>query len=742
MNVQSDARYDEENGISPADAAHSESLFELTDLVRVGRARHRIILGTALIVVALTTIALFRLTPLFTGNALVMLDQRQNKVADVDAILSGLPTDPTSIENQVQILRSRSLMSRVIDKLGLLSDPEFGDAKPSPVAQVLGALDPLVWFGGGVSTKTDQQKAQDQRDWVIDRMLTRLTVASQGRSSAILVSFESDDAQKAQQVTNEIAEAYVEDQLNAKFEATQKVTQWMAGRIGQLARQVQIADAAVQSYRADHNLNEAANGDSIVDQQLGQLNAQLVTAKSDLAEQEAKYSRVVEMSRSGHADAVSQVVDSPLIAQMRGQENELLRQEADLSSKYGPRHPKMLDLESQKRNLIEKIAEEVQRVVQTVGNDVAVARARVSSLQGSLNELEGQSTVQNKDRVKLRELEASATSSRSLYEAFLGRLKETQGQEGIQTPDARIVSRSEAPTNPSFPNKVFAYGVALPGGLLLGFLFAMLAERLDAGFRTTQQVERVLNVPVLSTLPEIPNLSKTKASAADRIIEKPMSSFAEAIRGLQLGLSLSNLDHKPKVILITSSVPDEGKTTVAISLARLAARMGQKVALIDADLRRPSIARSLNLENAQYGLVEALSGAAPIERCFQKDPRSTVNVLATMQKAKSPPDILGSVAMERMVKGLKGAFDLVVIDSAPLLPVNDTKVLSRVADAVLFVVRWEKTPRDAAIVAVRSLADSRATIAGVVLARADVDRYKYYAYGYQDYYAYNKYYSD
>src|SRR5476649_1307818 len=781
---------------------HNETVFDLTDLLRVIRVRQKIILSTAFAVVTLATIILFNLTPLYRATALVMLDQRQNKVEDVGAILSGLATDPTSIENQLQILRSRSLMFRrseehtselqshrdlhsflhdalpiynkvedvgailsglatdptsienqlqilrsrslmfrVINKLHLDQDPEFGPRAPSVFADVTSYLNPLHWFGPTVSTLTDDQKVQDQRNKITDNLFDRLTVAAQGRSSALQLNFESSSASKASEIVNAVADAYVEDQLNAKFEATQKATQWLGERIEQLSGQVQAADAAVQQYKVENNITETVGGGSIVDQQLAQLNGQLITARSDLAEQEAKYSRVREMTQSGHSADVSQVVASPLILQLRQQESDLMRQEGELSSRYGPLHPKTLDIKSQKRNLDAKIAEEVQRVVQTVENDVAIARARVGSLQSSLNGLEGQSGVQGKAKIKLSQLQAAATSSRSLYEAFLARFKETQNQEGIQTPDARIISRAETPNSPTFPNKALTLGVAIPGGLLLGFMFAMLAERLDAGFRTIAQIERLLGVPVLATLPEIASLGQSE-EAADRIIDKPLSAFAESIRALRMGLVMSNVDEKPKVVLVTSSVPDEGKTTVAISLARLAARSGEKVIIVDGDLRRPSIAKTLMLPNGTNGVIDMLTGEIPLDKCVVPDPRSPAAVLAASKGAVSPPDLLGSVAMSRVISGLKNYYDLVVIDSAPLLPVNDTKILAQLADAVVFVVRWEKTPRDAVVQAARHLMDVNAPIAGVVLSRADIERYKYYSYGYQDYHNYNKYYSD
>lgn len=721
-------------------APRPDNLFDLTDLLRMVQVRRQIIIGTALTVITLTAIYLFQITPLYTARSVVMLDQRANKVVDVSAVISGLPTDPTTIQNQVQILRSRSLAGRVAEKLGLDADTEFGGGQlGQPKHSFLHWLNPLTYLTKQPAPLTEEQLRALRKNAEIDSVLGSEEVSEVGDSTAIAIDFSSAEPGKAATIANAIADAYVEDQLNAKFEATQKTSQWLADRLQQLSSQVQGAEAAVQQYKADNNINETATGTSVVEDQLGQINGQLVLARSDLAEQEAKYARVIELQRTGHADDVSQVVASPLIGQLRAQETDLLRQEAELNARYGPRHPKMLDLEAEKKNLLQKINDEVERVIETVASDVAVARAHVNSLQASLNQLEGETSAQNKASVKLKQLEANATSTRSLYEAFLSRFKEAQGQGGIETPDARVISRAETPGGPSYPNKQYTLGIAIPAGLFLGLLLALVAERLDSGFRTNVQLERLIGLPVLAALPEIAG-AQQEHKPADQVIEQPLGAFTEALRGLQIGLAHSNLDKKVKVILVTSSVPEEGKSTVSLSIARLAAKSGQKVAIVDADLRRPSVAKLLGIEHLEKGIVDVLAGDAALESCLTDDPKSPAKALLATKSAGNPPDMLGSAAMQKLVARLAEKFDLVVIDSAPLLPVHDARVLARLADAVLFVVRWEKTPRDAVAVAARTLAETQTHVAGIALTRADSSRYKYYAFGYQDYASYHKYY--
>src|SRR5260221_2818388 len=431
-----------------AQSPATEPFFDLSHILKLLRVRWPIVFGTALIVTALTALSVYRMTPLYTANALVILDSQQNQRVNSTALASrGEQLDyyyaPSLIENQVQILYSRVLAGRVIDKLQLDKDPKFNPPPPLPDANdkaedgglvaIIHRIDPRKWIAQQprVSILTDEQQTKNERDALIDRVLGGLSARSRGRSTAIEISYIDPDPGRAVQIANALADAYVEDQLNSKYDASQKATQWLSERIQTLADQVRNADVAVQQYKAENNLTDT-NGTSVADQQLSALNGQLIVARSELAEQEAKYSRVVELQKAGHAEDISQVVASPLINALRGQETKLLKKEADYSSRYGPRHPRMLDLESEKRNLLGKINEEVQRVVETVSNDVVVTRARVKSLETSLAQATGRSTGDNRARIRLKELEANAASNHAMHDAFLGRFKESQGQEGIQ----------------------------------------------------------------------------------------------------------------------------------------------------------------------------------------------------------------------------------------------------------------------------------------------------------------------
>ncbi|MDE2465251.1 MAG: polysaccharide biosynthesis tyrosine autokinase, partial [Alphaproteobacteria bacterium] len=671
----------------------------LSVVLRLLRMRYRLILGTALAVVAVAAVMVFRMTPIYNASSFVMLDDRHNKMMGIDAVLSGLPTDSTSIENQIQILHSRDLMSKVATKLRLDRPPPPGrHVSPSLFSEIRSAINPLHWFSSPQKVVlTPAEQRLELHEAAIQHLLDSETVNEVGGSTAMQVTVSSPIPDMAARIANAIAEQYVQDQLDAKFAATNKTAKWLAGRLQQLSKQMQSADAAVQEYKAQHGITDTPNGGSVVGQQLAEINAQLITARSQLAEAQAKYSRVKQLEASGHAEDIGQVFQSGMIATLRQQQANLLRERAQLATVYGPRHPKMIDINSQIKSIDEKIHEEVKRVVETVANDVDVAQAQVNSLQASLNGLEKQTQSQSQAMIKLSELQAKASSAHQLYQAFLSKFKETQGQTSIETPDARIISRAVVPTVPSAPAKGRDLELALIGGLLLGFGFATLAERLDFGFRRAAQIERALGVPVLGILPELKGGSKATRHVADMVIDKPLSAFAEAVRGVQMGVALSKGPTRPKLLLVTSSVPDEGKTTVALSVARSAARGGQRVLLIDCDLRNPSLSEAIGFGKVEQGLIEVLALGADIGQCIRKDPKSSVLVLPATHIKCNPQDVLTSTRMTRLLDAVKTQFDLIVIDSAPLLPVYDSKLLAPMMDAVLFVVRWERTPREAVV---------------------------------------------
>jgi len=611
----------------------------------------------------------------------------------VSAVVSELPTDPASVQNQIQLLTSRDLAGLVIERLGLDQDPEFNRAlAPGLAAYFL----------------PDDQSPQGLRNAEIETFLKHLSVEAVGLSTAISVTFTSHDPQKSARIANAVADAYIETETDADLTTSRAATAWLSERIRQLSRQVQAAESNVQAYKAEHDLNETADGSSIVDQQLTAINTQLVDARSDLAEKQANDGRIATLMKSGHAADVSQIVASPLIVQLREQEAGVLGDEAQLSSKYGPKNPKLIAVQSQKRDLQDKIDLEVNRIAGSVANDVAVARAHVGSLQASLRQVEAQATDQNMARVKLKALEANATSTRTMYEAFVVRLRETQSPIGMA--DARVISHASAPTRPSSPPRLLLLGASVPAGVLLGLLMALLAERFGAGVPARRfvngAIERLRAIPVLA---EIAGTASVRA--ADQIVDWPAAPFAQGIAALARRIAGPG---GPKVLAITASVPGAGQSEIAAALARAAALMGQRVVIVDGNLCRPAIARAMGVGPSPSGLMDVLGGKATLSRALQKDTRSNAFVLSPAWRPRDSAQVLASPQMAGLIGHLRRTCDLVLIDAPPVLAAGEARFLTNLADAVAIVVRVDQTPPEAVAHAADALA---AMPVGLVLAR-------------------------
>lgn len=674
---------------------------DAVDLVRLTRKHWDLFRAVVFIVVGLAVLAALILPSVYTTSAVIMLEPRKNNVTDQSSVLSETPTDPASIQNQIQLLTSRDLAARVVDELDLAHDPEFAGSSVS--------LNPLHWF-----EPTPPVEAK-RRDPLISALLRHISVSAVGLSTTITVTVWSNDPGKAALIADTVVKTYLDMEAAMRFQVTQQTTDWLLERIRQLGLQVQAADASIQRYKAENNLTDTPNGGSLVDQQLAAINAQLVTAREDLAAKEAQDERIVALVDGGHAADVSQIVSSPLIIQLREQQTDLIRQQAQFATIYGPRHPKMIAAESQMRDLDAKIAEEVTRIAGTVKNEVMVAHAQVHSLEDSLQRAESEATGQNMARVKLQSLEANAAGTRSMYESFVTRLRATQGQGAFETVDARQISHAPVPNSPSSPPRMLIAGASLPVGLLLGLLAVLFAEK----FGGTAHPDRRNAAPmpmrpatVAKPTPATPVLAELSAGAvlhaAEIAVDYPTSAPAQALRGLAMRIAAN----RPGIVAITSLDPREGQSNFAGGLARVASQMGLRVILLDGNLRAPVAAAQLGLA-PRVGLVDVLRGAVKFSQSLQRDPRSTALLMSGVPSGADPHAVWASEAMGRLVAHLRQVSDLVVIDAVPVVPGGELPLIARLSDALIVVT----TARPGLKSALDHLSATTAVPVGLVLAR-------------------------
>lgn len=744
MNVHSPAPI---RDTEPVVAKPHERLFAAPDLRRFAsgfRKRIRLFIAVALVVFLGAVLFTLQSTPKYTAVAKVMLDTRKEQVTNVESVLSGVAVDSPAVDTEAEVLRSRQLAERVVKALKLDQDPEFNHyIDDGGLRSVTLAIERSL--GASVDDQAvDSLAAQKRHERVVDTVLEGLGVRRAGLTYVIDVAFTSEDPAKAAVIANKFSELYLLEQLEAKFDATRQATRWLNDRLGELRTQVLADDAAVQQYKIANNLM-SASGTNLTEQEISNYNTTLAEARAQVAEDQARLRTAQnQLSKGSIGDDVGEALSSPVIGELRKQRAEVSGTVADLQGRYGDRHPDMLKAKRQLSDIDAQIQGEITRIISNLQAKVQVSATRAAAIAGSLGSAHGALANNNRAMVRLNELERSAEASRTLYESYLNRFKETTSQQGLEQSDSRIVSKAKIPTGQSSPK----IGLNLAGGLALGLIAAlaavMVAEGLDAGLTTAEDVERRLDKAYLGGVPLLASIAEgERLSPMDHVVQKPLSAFSEAFRNLRTSIQQSRLGEPVKVVALTSSLPGEGKTTTTICLGRAAALQGLKVVIVDCDLRRQTINRMFD-EAPSAGLLEVLSGEKTLDQVLTVDPITGASILPLANNVFTPRDVFGSTAMDRLLVELRARFDLVLLDTAPVLPVADTRILASKADVLVFLARWRKTPQDAIEASFRLLETSGAFLAGVVLTQIDMKAQSKYGLGDSGYYYadYKKYYSN
>lgn len=734
--------------------AQRHAVHEIMNFLRVLRRRRAMIIAIVVIATIGSYVATMSMTKLYTASASLLINQQKMQVVNVQSVLSDLSYDTGTVDSQVEVLKSRALAAKVVERLDLTQDPEFNSSlRPeNPYAR----FNPMTWISALTDKPSEpvseQKKKENQFNAAIDTLRGNLTVSRVGLSYVMNVAYTSESPAKSAIIANAICESYLTDQLDAKFEATQKANEWLSERLDTMRRQVEDADRAVELYRSQNGLISSSgnsNGQTVNDQQLSELNAQLILARTDLAEKEAKLAQAQQVARTGkNTDSVSEVLDSAVITGLRRQEAELTAKQADLSAKYGPRHPLIINMDAQRKDIDFQINAEVKRIIAGLANQAAVARTRVSSLDRSLSDLQTQSSRNNNAAVRLNELQRQANANQVLYESFLNRFKQTSQDQGMQSADARVISSAVPPSSASYPRKSIIVGIALVFSSIISIILALIIDRLDNSFKTVGELEGLLQIPNLATVPYFKQGKDENGRSIpvdQYLLAKPLSAFAEAFRGLRSALELSNVDNPPKVIMFTSALPSEGKSTCSISFARSSAQAGRRVIIVDCDWRHPTIAKFTQTEKPTVGVIDVLTGKSTLEEAIVPDAFGAVDCLLAIGGAMNPPDVMGSVQMKRLITELRSRYDMVVLDTPPVLPVVDACVLGHLADKAVLVVRWNRTERNATLNSHRKLRDFGVDVAGSLLTQVDQTRQAQYGYGdtYHYYHGgYGKYYQN
>ncbi|MGB0712069.1 MAG: GumC family protein [Gammaproteobacteria bacterium] len=695
--------------------------------------RRSLILAVMVLITGITFAALQQITPLYTATAKVMLHGSDQNIVDIKQVVRSLHFDRYTQRGQIEVMKSRKMIQSLIDRMRLSENAYYNpQLRPEsgfdPKRWVMDLIEP--WLDRpSVGVEDPDEIAQREREALVDSVSSSLNVRAQTLSPVIEISFTTDHPRLSADLANNLADLYVYSQLETKFEATRKATVWLNERLSELRDQVRDSERAVEAYREKHGL-VAGKELALTRENLSDLNSRYIVVQSERAEVQARYSQVRQVLKRGRGlDATADVLKSPVVQGLLEQESQLNRRIAELSSRYGERHPKMIDARSEREDLRRKLSSEVSKVASALGSELKVIQARERALRQALDDAKAQAATEGSAGVTLRELEREAEANRLIYENFLSRFKETREQESIQQADARVISNAAPPSARSSPRSRPILFAALFGSLLLGVVLVLLLESMDLGLKGADEIEELTGLPVLSMVPLAGRKARAKGLTR-HVLDEPRSAIAESVRNLYTSLRLASPDAPLKCVAVTSALASEGKSTLTLWLAQTAVSQGRRVIIVDCDLRKPKVHEMFGFDGA-LGITDVIAGDLSLASAIKKDKDSGVDVLTGKPVHGSALELLASKAFSRILEVLAKNYDLVLLDAPPVLAVSDVRVLSPLVDTTLFVMQWNRVDPRTAQTALRQFTATGGKLMGVVVSQ--VNTRKHGGYGYGDY---------
>ncbi|HLX81364.1 MAG TPA: polysaccharide biosynthesis tyrosine autokinase [Burkholderiales bacterium] len=694
---------------------------ESLDLVRYWRAVARNkwrILALVVLVGSLATLYAFSLTPVYRATATVLVEGSRQKAVSMEDLYVAYNGSTTRdyYLTQFEIFKSRDAVERLVRVMGLAKYPEF-DPRQQPKPWYA-ALLPGVLSGGKGVAATDQ----DIEEGVVDRVLRQISLQPVRNTQLLKVSFDSFDPDIAARVPNTLAIIYIVADMEARVQETQRTTQFLAKRSEDLKAKLSDSEQALQQFREREKIVEA-KGVSLAGagRQLEDLTSSLVEARRKRAELEALYNQI-NAARQGNAaepvDTLPVVLRHPLVQRFKEIETEAERRLSDASKRYGAEHPQLVAAQADLKSAQDNLKRQISQVVQGVSKDYELARANEIAIERALEQSKGNIQSENRKEFELQSLERDVAANRQLYDTFMQRSKEVRAGD-MQSPIARVVDEARPPKGPYGPNKRLIVSLSVLAALLAGISLALLIERLNNTVKASHEVETKLGIRAIGVLPVT---RPEKGVSLERMFrESNQNAFSEAIRTIRSSVLLSGLQSPRKVVLLTSSVPDEGKTTLACNLG-FAMSQVKKTLLLEADMRRPKLARVLGEDRNRPGLAELMADDLPIEQCVYQVADSKLYVMQAGRVPPNPLELLSSPRLAQVIEKLKEEFEVIVIDSPPVQLVSDAVMLAQLATSVLFVVRADSTPYPIARHALNRLHRADAPVLGAVLNQIDLEK--------------------
>jgi capsular exopolysaccharide synthesis family protein len=711
----------------------------LLDYLILVRKHQWLILFFLLAIVSIVSIATFRMQPVYQATARVEIDRENtNAMHFSDSDSYDMYADLEDyITTQSKILQSETLAMLTVKSMGLDNLTEFGGDPAKPVKPT-----------------PPGSEASLHRPPALGAFLGRMTIKRVPNSRLLDVTFESTDPSLAARVVNAHLNNFIEQNFRSRYEAATQASNWLAGQLNEMKIKVENAEDARLAYERQNQIWTIDEKNDISSQKLADLNRQLTEAQADRINKEAVY----QLAQAGNYDAISAVRESGVIQDILKQESAFSAQYTDALNQFGPRYPKVLRLQAQLKDLDQLVGREKTNIANQMEAEYHGSRQRELLLKNALDEQKAETNQMAEKLVQYSILKREADTNKQLYDGMLQKLKEAGITAGLRSSNIRVVDPALIPGGPSRPNKTRNIMLSILVGLIGGIGLALLREYLDNTVKTPDDIETLARLPSLAVVPALSNSNGKRTGRFAKLLKAPVvagkegraelishnmpqSQMSEAFRALRTSLLLSQADHPPQVILMTSALPREGKTTAAVNLAVTLAQLGDKTLLVDADLRKPGINRALSLVDGKHaGLSSYLAGVSSLDLITVPHPAITnLAAIPTGPIPPNPADLLSSRRLTELIAELRTRYKFVVIDSPPIMAATDAVILSVLVDGVLLVVRSGETPKEAFTRTRDLLAGVKCRMLGVVLNAVDASSpdyyysYRYYPYSYGGY---------
>ena len=678
------------------------------------------VIACLVLVPLLAWVALGRMTPRYTATGTLLYEPNENRVREMQSILRADPVTDSVMASQAEILQSLHIAQKVAERGNLFNNPEFNKTlrPPSLPGRFMAGLRGIIGMDPETTTPAAPVTGPGvgpERNATIMAVQAALRANATRFSRTIEVSFTAEDRLVAAAAVNNAMDVYVKDQYAAKYRAVRRTTEMLERRVRELRADVRRGDDNIAAYRSEHRLSQGMRA-GMDAEQISLLSEDLVRARGELTHAEGRLD-----AAHGKAGAGAQAAIAPSVVQLRLQQDQIASQVQARQARFGPNHPEAESLRRQLAEAQRAVAAETARVVTSIESDHRSARARVAFLEQSLRDAQQETNRAGQAHIALNAMTRDVEASRAQLQSVLQSMQQTAQQAAVETAEAREISQALPPELPSWPRTGPLMAGAVASGLFIGLLLATILHAADTTLRSGEDTRSVSNLPCFALLPEVGRRALGHLSIEEYVARRPLTIFAEQVRALRAGLWFGA--NRPRVIAMTAARPAEGKTVVSIALGRSAALSGERVLIIESDLRQPRFARRLGAQ-FEMGLAEYLKGEALLEDVIQLDQLSGMHYIHAGKSTSGSggahlPGLFMSETMARMLATVRQDYDLVLLDAPPVQAMTEARVVAAIADATVLCVRWRSTPRATLRLALDLLEDAHANVVGTILTRVE-----------------------